>query len=172
MGQCRSATGIAGTGAWRRDGWALVAAFAALAVSVGFAASLPAPIPGSRLGMGPAKGVSVLAWDCWIESGEGGGIRCIADRDTPLPLPEEFTDDDESAEVLLELVHDYLHRGMTRRAGELVHDHFHLLRREDLWSIRLSGPPFETSWDEGRPQKLVRALLCSRQAGCSVRFHR
>jgi hypothetical protein len=115
---------------------------------------------------------AVSAWDCWIDAAESGGIRCIADRDTPTSLPEEYTDDDEAAEVLLELVHDNLHRGASLHASELVREMAFLLRREDLWTIRLSAPPHESSWSESRPQALVRSLLCRGRRDCAVRFHR
>jgi hypothetical protein len=164
--------GVAGKGAGRRLAGSFVATVAILAASAALAAPFPVPSAGARVGFSQWRTAPVPAWDCWVEPGEGGGIRCIADRDWPLPLPEEYTDDDESAEVLLELVHDYLHRGKPRRAGELVQERIHLLRRGDLWSIRLSAPPFETSWEEARPQQLVRALLCPPRTECAVRFHR
>jgi hypothetical protein len=96
----------------------------------------------------------------------------MPDRDRPLSLPEDYTDDDEAAEALLELVHDYLHKGNARRASELVRDTAHLLRREDLWTVPLNAPPLESSWGESRPERLVRALLCRGVTGCEVRFFR
>lgn len=156
----------------RRACIGFLSSLACLALSVAVAGPLPSPFPGSRISPLPTPHAAVTAWDCWIDAGEGGGIRCIADRDIPLPLPDAYTDDDEAAEVLLELLHDYLHRGMPMRASELVHDRFYLLRRDDLWTIRLSSPPFETSWSDERPQLLVRSLLCRGLPGCAIRFHR
>lgn len=150
-------------------------AWLAWVVALAAAAALagPPPVPaGAREPQAKRVAAPVNAWDCWIDAGEGGGIRCIADRDRPLPLPAEYTDEDEAAEALLELVHDHLHRGNAARAGELVREVPHLLRREDLWAIRLNAPPLDTSWREARPQRLVRSLLCRGSADCSVRFHR
>lgn len=113
---------------------------------------------------------AAVGWDCWVDGGEGGGIRCIADRDV-MRQPPGDAPDDEGAELVLERVHDSLHRGDAARAGELVRDRAHLLRRGDVWTVRLSAPPFETSWGEGRPARLVRALLCPRSPACQVRFH-
>jgi len=142
----------------------------ALAAAMALAGPSPvSPGPGSPSARAPA---AVDAWDCWVETGPDGGIHCIADRDRPRPLPEDYTDDDEVADVLLELVHDYLHRGSVRRAGELVREERHLLRRGDLWIIRLNAPPLDSSWLEARPGKLVRSVLCRGQPGCAVRFHR
>lgn len=133
----------------------------------------PLPVPaGARPASARTAAVPVPAWDCWVDAVEGGGIRCIVDRDRPLPPPDDYTDDDEAAEVLLELVHDYLHRGKPGRASELVREESHLLRRDDLWTVRLSAPPLETSWHEERPQRLVRSLLCRGSPACAVRFHR
>ena len=118
----------------------------------------------------PLQGVR--AWDCWFDAGEAGGLRCIADRDIPVPPAGDPTDEDEAAEALLELVHDHLHRGNPARANELVREVPHLLRRGDLWTVRLSVPPLETSWQERRPERLVRSLLCRGGPACAVRFHR
>ncbi|MCM2326271.1 MAG: hypothetical protein NDI88_00125 [Lysobacter sp.] len=120
----------------------------------------------------PGTPAPVSAWDCWVDAGERGGIRCIPDRDRPLPLPADYTDEDEAAEALLELVHDYLHKGDALRAGELVRDASHLLRRDDLWTVHLNAPPLESSWRESRPERLVKALLCRGVTGCGVRFFR
>ncbi|HEX4942957.1 MAG TPA: hypothetical protein VFV55_01315 [Usitatibacteraceae bacterium] len=148
-----------------------LAAIACLALTVASARQLPVPWPVPPFASSPHRLAAAPAWDCWIDPGEGGGIRCIADRDVPLPLPDEFTDDDEAAEVLLELLHDYLHRAMPQRASQLVRERYYLLRRDDLWTIRLSSPPFETSWSDERPQLLVRSLLCRGAPGCPIRFH-
>lgn len=145
---------------------------ACLAVSAAVAGTLPVPMPGPRLAPSTARPAAVNAWDCWMDGTESGGIRCIADRDIPAPPAGDETDDDEAAEALLELVHDNLHRGQPLRAGELVREMAFLLRREDLWTIRLSAPPYESSWSESRPQALVRALLCRGRPDCAIRFHR
>lgn len=122
--------------------------------------------------MAAAQASPAAGWDCWVDSGEGGGIRCIADRDVrPRSPGDSSADDDEGAEVLLERVHDSLHRGDPARAGELVRDRAHLLRPGDVWTVRLSAPPTETSWLEGRPARLVRALMCRGTPACPVRFH-
>ncbi len=131
----------------------------------------PIASPGQRHPASTAP-AAVEAWDCWIDAGEGGGIRCIADRDRALPPPGDRTDDDEAAEVLLELVHDYLHRGITGRASELVREESHLLRRDDLWTVRLHAPPLDSSWRDARPAQLVRSLLCRGRSPCAIRFHR
>lgn len=145
--------------------WAL-----AFSTAHALAGALPLPPgPQARPARPPA---AVDAWDCWVDAEEGGGIRCIADRDRPRPVPDDYTDDDEAADVLLERVHDYLHLGIARRAGELVRDQAHLLRRDDLWTIRLHAPPLESSWRDARPEQLVRSLLCRGRPVCTICFHR
>ena len=151
-----------------KSGPGLAALAACLAVSAAFADPFPAPATRASA----ARSAAVAAWDCWVDTAESGGIRCIADRDVPAALPEDYSDDDEAAEVLLELVHDNLHRGRPLRASELVREKAFLLRREDLWTIRLNAPPYETSWAESRPQVLVRSLLCRGRPDCRVRLLR
>lgn len=144
---------------------------AGLSLAAGATAGPPAATSGPTAFL-PRASLPVSAWDCWVDAGERGGLRCIPDRDRPLPLPEDYTDEDEAAEALLELVHDYLHKGNALRAGELVRDASHLLRRDDLRTVRLNAPPLESSWRESRPERLVKALLCRGVPGCAVRFFR
>lgn len=136
------------------------------------AAAGPPAAPSGRAAHLPAVHAPVSAWDCWVDAGERGGIRCMPDRDRPVPLPADYTDEDEAAEALLELVHDHLHKGNALRAGELVRDASHLLRRDDLWTVPLNAPPLESSWRESRPERLVKALLCRGVTGCEVRIFR
>lgn len=155
-------------------GWRLARATllgAGLSLAVVAMAGPPAAASG-RTAHYPGTHAPVSAWDCWVDAGERGGIRCMPDRDRPLPLPADYTDEDEAAEALLELVHDYLHKGNALRAGELVRDASHLLRRGDLWTVHLNAPPLDSSWRESRPERLVRALLCRGVTGCEVRFFR
>lgn len=147
-----------------------IALGAAWVAAIALAGTPPGPA-GARPPLARPAPAAVDAWDCWVDAGDGGGIRCIADRDRPLPLPEEFSGDDEAAEALLELVHDYLHRGRPARASELAREQSHLLRRGDLWIVRLSAPPLDSSWREDRPARLVRSVLCRGLPGCSVSFH-
>ncbi len=143
-----------------------------LALFTAFSLAGPPPAPPGQRPPASKAPAAVEAWDCWIDAADGGGIRCIADRDRPPTQPGDCSDDDEAAEVLLELVHDYLHRGIPGRASELVREESHLLRRDDLWTIRLHAPPLDSSWRDARPAQLVRSLLCRGQSTCAIRFHR
>lgn len=143
---------------------AFLAAFVAVATGGTHAAS--SGVPASLQGYAPA-------WDCWVDAGEGGGLRCIEDRDLPRPSWADVGDvDDEASETLLELIHGHLHRGDPGRASELVREVAHLIRRGDVWTVPLGAPPIDSSWRDARPERLVRALLCRREPGCAVRFHR
>ncbi len=109
-----------------------------------------------------------IGLDCWI--GQDGTplrihyIRCIADRD--LAHPEL---DDEALELLLDQLHRELHQMSGESAERLYRSKIDLLRESrSIWSIRIYSFPYEWSWADGRPQRLVRAVLCPNGVDCRI----
>ena len=111
-------------------------------------------------------------YDCWI--GNGGKpfytnyIRCIADRDIP---PEQEPDNPSSH--LLDALHRELHSG-TGVATEREFNAHAELEKEDggVFSIRIHSYPSDWSWEEGMPERLVRAVLCKGDLTCLVMIRR
>ena len=52
---------------------------------------------------------------------------------------------------------------------QLFNDKFEFV---NFWFIPVYNEPYETSWQEDRPQRLVRAYLCTGDPACRVRFQR
>lgn len=115
-----------------------------------------------------APETKVLAWDCWIGTEETVKIRCIRDRDN---LPPSDTDDDlESA--LLEHIHSRIHSGQTSELDRFVQQNAHVFRETSIWTIIIHSLPYDSSWLEQRPQRLVRAALCPQGYECPVLLRR
>ena len=53
---------------------------------------------------------------------------------------------------------------------EFLDRNWHVLREGDVWTIRIFSQPYEDSWRRGRPQQLVRNLLCPPRTPCQVHF--
>ncbi|MCM2307627.1 MAG: hypothetical protein NDI91_09215 [Sulfuritalea sp.] len=109
-----------------------------------------------------------IGFDCWI-GGEGTQIythyiRCIADRD--LAHPESI---DPQSDAVLNLLHRELHQRSGSDAEKAFKANIELVREAgSVWSIRIYSYPSDSSWQEGMPERLVRAVLCPRQAHCAV----
>lgn len=112
-----------------------------------------------------------MGLDCWI--GLDGGrapvnyIRCIIDRDLPHP---------ELANLRLDAFLDSLHAELHQKSGadaeRLYKANLSLVKEAPaVWSIRIISYPYEWSWDEGRPQQLVRAVLCPADTACTVNVY-
>ncbi|MDZ4252136.1 MAG: hypothetical protein U1A72_06130 [Sulfuritalea sp.] len=110
---------------------------------------------------------SGVGFDCWI-GGEGAQIythyiRCIADRDLAHP---ESIDPQSDAAI------DRLRRELQRSgadAEKAFKANIGLVREAGaVWNIRIYSYPSDSSWQEGMPQRLVRAVLCPRQLHCAV----
>ena len=111
---------------------------------------------------------SSVGFDCWV--GRDGKpfytnyIRCIADRD----LPQTAQPDPES-ELILDLLHRELHTRSGADAEKTMKAHIELVREtRAVWSIRIHSYPYEWSWQEGRPEQLVRSVLCPNDVPCTV----
>jgi hypothetical protein len=109
-----------------------------------------------------------MGLDCWIGQEErqlqAHYIRCIADRDLPHPVL-----DDETLELLLDELHREFHQGSGAAAERLYRSKLELVRESrSLWNIRIFSYPYEWSWADGRPQRLVRAMLCPSGTACQV----
>jgi hypothetical protein len=42
----------------------------------------------------------------------------------------------------------------------------------EVWNIRIFTDPYDSSWEEKRPQTLVNAVLCPVDMSCTVIFTR
>lgn len=115
-----------------------------------------------------APETKVLAWDCWIGAEEPVKIRCIRCRDK---LPPSDTDDDlESA--LLEHIHSRIHSGQTSELDRFVRQNAPVFLDTSIWTIFIHTLPYDSSWQEQRPQRLVRAVLCPQGYECPVLLRR
>ncbi|MBI2313305.1 MAG: hypothetical protein HYU77_12475 [Betaproteobacteria bacterium] len=120
-----------------------------------FAAGTPAQTPETKL----------LPWDCWVGAEIPVTIRCIQDRDNLLRA-EEFTSDLEA--LLLDHIHSRIHSGDTSELDRFVRDNTRVFREGSIWTIQIHNFPYESSWVEERPQRLVRAVLCPPGYDCPV----
>lgn len=110
---------------------------------------------------------TVAAWDCWIAIDDPVRIRCIADRDS---LERAGAEDpaQELETVLLDAIHDAIHRGELRDIDQLLRDNPAVLRPGSVWTVYLYTLPTRESWLEGRPATLIRAVLCQNDRSCRV----
>lgn len=111
---------------------------------------------------------AAMGFDCWI--GSNGPplhtrfIRCMADRDLPHV---------ELGNIQTEEVMDLLHREFHSKSGAAAERMFkaniELIRMSpSVWNIRIFSYPSDWSWQEGTPERLVRAVLCPSVGTCSV----
>lgn len=110
----------------------------------------------------------LIGLDCWV--GQDGPpyhtnfIRCMVDRD--LPHPELV---DQRLDTFLEDLHKELHEKSGADAERMYKANVQLVREsQSIWNIRIISYPYEWSWTEGRPQQLVRSVLCPRDYTCLV----
>jgi hypothetical protein len=109
-----------------------------------------------------------IAWDCWVDgSGESTKVRCIVDLGgTPA---EEF--EPALEHMVLHQIHEMIHGPEdVQDLNRLLDRNWHVLREGDVWTIRIFSQPYEDSWRRGRPQQLVRNLLCPPRTPCRVHF--
>lgn len=106
--------------------------------------------------------------DCWI--GDSGPpyhiayIRCIRDRDLPYP-----PNADERIDAFLDELHRELHQRSGLDAERKLKANIELVRESaSIWSIRINAYPYEWSWQEGLPAKLVHAAFCPSEVDCKI----
>lgn len=121
-----------------------------------------------------AAGTDSIYWDCWIEDNnvDPTSINCIRDFDSPVYKPAQGGSKAELEEVLLKHIHEQIHAGNTTEIGKFIRSNVEVFGRNSIWGISIYSEPYETSWDEGRPETLVRALLCPRNVACTVMINR
>lgn len=114
---------------------------------------------------------NVVGLDCWV--GQDGPplhtnfIRCMVDRDLPYP-----TLVDERLDAFLTDLHKELHGKSGADAERMYKANIQLVREtSSIWNIRIFTFPYEWSWQEGRPQQLVRSVLCPRDVSCVVNVY-
>lgn len=108
-----------------------------------------------------------VSWACWIVSYETFYIRCVPDSASAKWLQPQ---DAYAREIAAQFFARY-DAGASREELEnlfqLFSDSFDFA---DFWFIPIYNEPYETSWQEERPQQLVRAYLCPGDRACRVRF--
>ncbi|MBI5108199.1 MAG: hypothetical protein HZA62_05580 [Rhodocyclales bacterium] len=131
-----------------------------LLLLVGNALAQTAPAPARPVGL-----------DCWV--GQDGPplftnfIRCMVDRDLPYPVLA-----DERLDAFLTQLHQELHGKSGADAERMYKANIELVRESiSIWNIRIFTFPYEWSWQEGRPQQLVRSVLCPRDVPCRVNVY-
>ena len=111
---------------------------------------------------------TTTGFDCWIGSGgpplDTRFIRCMTDRD----LPHVVLGNTQTEEVM-----DLLHREFHSKSGAATETMFkaniELIRMSpSVWNIRIFSYPSDWSWQEGSPERLVRAVLCPSEGNCTV----
>jgi hypothetical protein len=114
---------------------------------------------------------AAVGLDCWV--GRDGPpfftnfIRCMVDRDLPYP-----TLADQQLDAFLGGLHTELHSKSGADAERMYKANIELVRESiSVWNIRIFSYPYEWSWEEGRPQQLVRSVLCPRDVSCTVNVY-
>lgn len=126
----------------------------------------------AALGQTAAEPFPGVSFHCWI--GTDGAplltrrIRCIADRELRL---EELPD--LQSPNIIDLLHRELHFGSGISTEKLFKANIERVRETGaVWNIRIFTDPYDSSWDERRPQRLVDAVLCPIDTSCTVMFTR
>lgn len=111
---------------------------------------------------------ATTGFDCWI--GSSGPplhtrfIRCMVDRD----LAHVELSNPQSEEVL-HLLHQEFHGRSGAAAETMFKANIELIRMSpSVWNIRIFSYPSDWSWQEGTPERLVRAVLCPSTGTCTV----
>lgn len=117
----------------------------------------------------PVPGVGL---HCWL--GADGApffarrIRCIADRELRL---EELPD--MASPTIIDILHRELHFGSAVSTEKIFKANIERVRESgEVWNIRIFNEPYDSSWEEQRPQALVNAVLCPVAATCTIMFTR
>lgn len=113
-----------------------------------------------------------LALDCWITSEDAYApvyfIACIEDRQELAPADDAL---DAPQIVALDTIHRLLHQGPLPELDLYVRQSATVLQPGDIRKIRIFSYPSQLSWDEGRPQILVRNL-CPEGYDCPIFIRR
>jgi hypothetical protein len=116
--------------------------------------------------------VPAVGFHCWI--GNDGAplftrrIRCIADRVLRL---EEMPD--MQSPTIVDILHRELHFGSGVSTEKMFKANIERVRDTgEVWNIRIFTDPYDSSWEEKRPQTLVNAVLCPVDMSCTVIFTR
>ena len=111
---------------------------------------------------------TTTGFDCWI--GDSGSsmqtrfIRCMVDRDLA-----SFEVSDTQTEAAMQLLHREFHARSGAAAENMFKANIDVIRSSpSVWSIRIFSYPSDWSWQEGTPERLVRAVLCPSVGTCSV----
>lgn len=111
---------------------------------------------------------AATGFDCWIGSSgppyDTRFIRCMTDRD----LPHAELGNTQTEE-LMHLLHREFHGKSGAAAEKMFKANIELIRMSpSVWNIRIFSYPSDWSWQEGTPERLVRAVLCPSEGSCMV----
>ena len=112
-----------------------------------------------------------VSWLCWVVSIETFYIRCALDVDSYAPWKQQKNDAADSRKVWNELLASFDAGASREELEALFQSNRNHLDIVNFWVIPIYNEPYETSWQEGRPQKLVRTHLCPTGTACRIRFH-
>jgi hypothetical protein len=110
-------------------------------------------------------GAGTVSWDCWLSLPQVISIRCIAAREG-MPPADPARDDMET--VLLDHIHTLIHSGHPVDIDGVVSKNIEVFHEGSIWTIRVWNIPYDSSWAEDRPARLVRAVLCPAGVTCNV----
>lgn len=126
----------------------------------------------TAFGQTTATSFTTTGFDCWI--GDNGPtlqtrfIRCMVDRDLA-----SFQVSDTQTEAAMQLLHQEFHAKSGAAAEKMFKANIDVIRiSPSVWSIRIFSYPSDWSWQEGTPERLVRAVLCPSTGTCSVVLRR
>lgn len=130
-----------------------------------FAAAATAAAPTAYAQTSEPPPLTTLSWDCWVSTAQNIAIRCIAAREG-MPPPDQTQDPLEAA--LLGHVHNLIHSGRSTEIDGVVLSNIQVLKDGSVWTIHVWNHPYDSSWLEDRPARLVRATLCPAGYTCNV----
>jgi hypothetical protein len=119
----------------------------------------------SSVARAQAVGAGTVSWDCWLSLSQVISIRCIAAREG-IPPADPARDNMET--VLLDHIHALIHSGHPVDIDGVVSRNLEVFHEGSIWTIRVWNIPYDSSWAEDRPARLVRAVLCPAGVTCNV----
>ena len=112
-----------------------------------------------------------LVWACWMGDELPINIICIHNRSQIYHVaPDDPGDKLEAA--ILDQIYERILNEKTSGLEAFLRTHKEVLRKDKIWFIPIWSKPYEQSWDESRPQRLVAVGLCPRNTPCVVILRR
>ncbi|GEM_PF-6321211 len=134
-------------------------------------------IPAALLCLGAASAradvLPSLAWNCWAGGQNPAQVSCVHRRGPlPLPLSQTALEDPDSeleAQVLGQLLEKKRSMGTATVEG-VEWRNIDVLHKGARWTVKVHSYPQGVLGEEGRFNKLVKAVLCPTDTPCTVTF--